>query len=131
MPSPIKIQRILECHADWELNAKRYQKALFILGTIAVTSSVVIAGFSKELEDFWVRVLAASSALSTGYLGYFQVQRKISDYWKGWKHLNAYLALYEEGKIDMDRLAAEYLRAEELVGVPETKDESPTVKKKS
>lgn len=130
MSTPVKIDRILECHSDWAKNAKRYQNALFVLGAIAVTSSAVIAGFSKELEDFWVRVLAASAALSTGCLGYFQVQRKISDYWKGWKHLNAFLALYEEGKIDMVRLAAEYMKAEELVGVPETKDESPIPKKK-
>lgn len=130
MSSPIKIDRILESHADWALNAKRYQRALFALGFIAVTSSVLIAGFTKELGDFWVRVLAASSALSTGYLGYFQVQRKISDYWKGWKHMNAHLALYEEGKIDIVKLAEEYLKAEDFVGVPETKPESPTVSKK-
>lgn len=130
MSSPAKINRILESHADWALNAKRYQLALLALGFIAVTSSVLIAGFTKELGDFWVRVLAASSALSTGYLGYFQVQRKISDYWRGWKHMNAYLALYEKGKIDIAKLAEEYLKAEDFVGVPETKPESPATNKK-
>jgi len=121
-------ERYTKCHEDWSKNAKRLQYLLVPLGICSITASAVVAAFTHELGEFWTRVFATVSSLSVGYLTYFQIPKKIEDLWLGWKHLNGYLGLYEEGKITLERLNDEYLKAEKMVGVMEIKAEalSPT-----
>ena len=116
-------ERILQSHDDWEKHAKRLSYLLIALGLCAVVSSVLVAAFTAELGILGTRILASVTALSIGIIAYFHIPKKIEDLWRGWKHLNAYLALYEAGKLDVERLTAEYLKAEDMVGVIEIRTE--------
>ncbi|RNC67250.1 MAG: hypothetical protein ED859_15355 [Desulfuromonadales bacterium] len=113
--------RFIKSHDDWKLNAIRVQWIIIPLGLCAVTSSVLVAAFTAEMGIFWTKVVSTASALSVGYIAYFQLPKKLNDLWRGWRHFNGYLALYEADKIDLERLTAEYAKAEEMLGVIEIK----------
>lgn len=121
-------KRYLDSHRDWRNSAIWLQRVTFLLGVCAIGSSILVAGFTNELGDCGTRVVAALSALSVGLLAYFQIPKKIEDNWKGWKHLNTFIPLFEAGKIDLERFAIEYARAEGMVGVMEVKADSIGVK---
>jgi hypothetical protein len=99
--------------------AVRLQWVLAVLGICAVTASIVVTTFTEELGVLGTRIAAAITAISIGYISFFQIPKKIGDLWTGWRHLNAALVLYEEGKIDIEKLTQEYERAEEMIGVME------------
>ncbi len=111
--------RIIRSHRKWATMAVRLHIVLSVLGLCAVTSSVVVAVFTEELKVLGTRIVAAVSALCVGYLSFFHVQKKIDDLWRGWRHLNAAIVLYEAGKIDLEKLTSEYSHAEEMIGVME------------
>lgn len=124
VPKQIVPIQWIKSHNDWRWTAMRLQFAVAVIGLCAIASSILVAAFTTELQEFGTRVAAALSALSAGVLAYFQLPKKLDDTWKGWKHFNAFIPLYEAGKIDLQRLSEEYVRAEKMVGVMETKPES-------
>lgn len=46
----------------WHYRATSLHSTYIALGVISVVSSVIVATFTDELEPFWIKVLAATSA---------------------------------------------------------------------
>lgn len=113
---------IAKCHNDWIRAANTLQRIAWVLGAMAVVSSIAVTAVSGVVPDPVTRIFAAVSAGSISLLSFFQIQKKISDYWAGWKYLNGQLVLYQVGKLSLEDLVADYQKAEILVGTPELKD---------
>lgn len=111
---------IVRCHNDWRRNAENLQIILIILGVIALLSSFAVLTFTEELKPTGTRLFTGVSALSIGFLSFFQIQKKVADYWSGWKYLNGPMILYENGNISLEMLLDKYEKAEMLVGVMES-----------
>lgn len=112
-------EKIAACHHTWFRLAVRLQWALSILGISAVVASITVATFTEELGILGTRITAALAAVSLGLISFFQIPKKISDLWRGWRCLNAAILLYEAGKLDVEGLVNEYRLAEELLGTME------------
>ena len=112
-------QKIKDCHRTWARMAVRLQLALSILGSCAVISSITVATFTDELGIFGTRIAAAATAICIGVISFFQIQKKISDLWNGWRYLNASIMLFENNQIDISQLIERYLQAEKMIGVME------------
>jgi hypothetical protein len=112
---------IAKCHKDWRRGAIQLEWIAIGLGVISVTSSIAVTALagSPDVEPIYVRILAAVSASSVALLSFFQVNKKITDYWTGWKSLNGPMVLYQEKRITLDQLVASYEKAEILVGTME------------
>ena len=73
----------------WHYSAISLHSTYIALGVISVVSSVVVATFTEELEPFWIKVLAATSATSVALIKTTDVGRKGNGFRQAHRHLKA------------------------------------------
>lgn len=91
------------------------------MGTISVISSLVVAGFTKDLGDWWTRILATTSATSVALMKTTDVGRKGNGFRQAHRYLTAEKMLFDEGKSSVEKLVEAYAKAETLIGDVEVK----------
>lgn len=101
----------------WHHSAIILHSTYISLGIISVVSSVVVATFTEELEPFWIKVLAATSATSVALIKTTDVGRKGNGFRQAHRHLKAAeLRRFDTGEKSNQDVIKAFAEAEFMIG---------------
>lgn len=101
----------------WHYSAISLHSTYIALGVISVVSSVVVATFTEELEPFWIKVLAATSATSVALIKTTDVGRKGNGFRQAHRHLKAAeLRRFDTGEKSNQDVIKAFAEAELMIG---------------
>ncbi|WP_299490006.1 hypothetical protein [Acaryochloris sp. IP29b_bin.137] len=93
------------------------QITFIFLGLVSVTSSLIVATFSGELEDKgYLKGVAFTAAISSAIISRFSLDRKASDVRTAWRILNVARIKHELELEDISYLIDRYAEAEDTAG---------------
>ncbi|PSB34763.1 hypothetical protein [Chlorogloea sp. CCALA 695] len=101
----------------WHYSAISLHSTYIALGVISVVSSVLVATFTEELEPFWIKVLAATSATSVALIKTTDVGRKGNGFRQAHRHLKAAeLRRFDTGEKSNQDVIKAFAEAEFMIG---------------
>lgn len=105
----------------WHRGAFWLHTTYISMGTISVISSLVVAGFTKDLGEWWTKILATTSATSVALMKTTDVGRKGNGFRQAHRYLRTEKMLFDKGESSVERLIQAYAKAETLIGDVEVK----------
>ena len=102
---------------DWNWQARLLRWGHWLLGAIAVISSVIVAAKVHSLSGDAIQWLAVSAAAATGLLTAFDLSGKGNQMRRAWRHLNAAKLRFEhEPSFSEGQLIKAYEEGEKMIG---------------
>lgn len=101
----------------WDRNANRLNTLLIVLGTVAITTSLIVTTFSNESWFLpWIKVPSIISTLCLTIIASFSLGSKGNNNRNAWRHVQKVKMLYLSKKANIEELIKAYTEGEKMVG---------------
>lgn len=100
----------------WHCSAIILHSTYITLGVISVVSSVIVATFTEQLQPFWIKVLAATSATSVALIKTTDVGRKGNGFRQAHRRLKSETMRLKKDKGFNEDLIKAFVESESMIG---------------